>query len=471
MATTTAATGTSVPVTATQLSSSTTAATVTTPTSTSPAVVPTPPTLTSITTPHVPIPHRGVNYRGKLVLAPMVRSGELPSRLLALHYGADLVWGPETVDHSLIGATRRINPRNNMIEYTRQPSHANSPAAGYSETVIYRLDPTREKNRLVFQLGTSDPDRAVAAARFVAPDVAGIDVNAGCPKPFSISGGMGAALLRTPEKLAGILEALVREIPPAFGIGISVKIRLLETAPETEALVRRLVRTGITGLTIHCRTTPMRPRERAIRGQLRMVREVCHEAGVACLMNGDVEGRDQADGLVAEFGVDGAMIATAAEKNPSCFRGAAAGGMAPWQDAVTRYLRYAMEAENKLSNTKYLLGQMIPGKAPQYRIVQAARSYVAFAQAMGQEGEEEAMRMARETDRVLGLGEFEVKPEPKGKQKNKQKQQQQQPQQNVEKKRKREDEEEASGEPAKRVADALEAVPVPAPPTAASVAV
>lgn len=41
----------------------------------------------------VPIPSRGVDYRGKLVLAPMVRSGELPSRLLALHYGADLVWG------------------------------------------------------------------------------------------------------------------------------------------------------------------------------------------------------------------------------------------------------------------------------------------------------------------------------------------------------------------------------------------
>lgn len=41
----------------------------------------------------VPIPARGVDYRGKVVLAPMVRSGELPSRLLALHYGADLVWG------------------------------------------------------------------------------------------------------------------------------------------------------------------------------------------------------------------------------------------------------------------------------------------------------------------------------------------------------------------------------------------
>ena len=41
----------------------------------------------------VPIPRRGVDYRGKVVLAPMVRSGELPTRLLALEYGADLVWG------------------------------------------------------------------------------------------------------------------------------------------------------------------------------------------------------------------------------------------------------------------------------------------------------------------------------------------------------------------------------------------
>lgn len=41
----------------------------------------------------VPIPARGVDYRGKVVLAPMVRSGECPSRLLALKYGADLVWG------------------------------------------------------------------------------------------------------------------------------------------------------------------------------------------------------------------------------------------------------------------------------------------------------------------------------------------------------------------------------------------
>lgn len=33
-----------------------------------------------------------LNYANKVVLAPMVRIGNLPMRLLALHHGADLVY-------------------------------------------------------------------------------------------------------------------------------------------------------------------------------------------------------------------------------------------------------------------------------------------------------------------------------------------------------------------------------------------
>lgn len=33
-----------------------------------------------------------IDYRNKLILAPMVRIGTLPTRLLALDYGADLVY-------------------------------------------------------------------------------------------------------------------------------------------------------------------------------------------------------------------------------------------------------------------------------------------------------------------------------------------------------------------------------------------
>lgn len=36
------------------------------------------------------------------VLAPMVRTGELPTRLMALKYGADLVWGEPSFSPTLI---------------------------------------------------------------------------------------------------------------------------------------------------------------------------------------------------------------------------------------------------------------------------------------------------------------------------------------------------------------------------------
>ncbi|OIW35250.1 tRNA-dihydrouridine synthase [Coniochaeta ligniaria NRRL 30616] len=352
----------------------------------------------------VPIPANGVDYRGKVVLAPMVRSGELPSRLLALHYGADLVWGPETVDHALIGTTRHVNPTTGMIEFTKPPPNAHpskknlgSPPA---PQLIYRLDPVRERRRLIFQLGTSDPSRAVAAARLVAPDVAGIDVNAGCPKPFSTSGGMGAALLKTPDKLCAILRALVEAVVPEFEVGVSVKIRLLETPAETESLVRALCRTGITGLTIHCRTAPMRKTEPVKREQLRMIVGVCREYGVACLINGDVTGRDEGVRLAEEYGADGAMIATAAEKNSSCFRTAEQGGLAGWREVVERYLRFAMEVENKFGNTKYLLNILIPGREPVLKKTHGAQSYVAVCELLGYT---DLIEQARVVDDRLGL--------------------------------------------------------------------
>jgi len=349
----------------------------------------------------VPIPPRGVDYRGKVVLAPMVRSGELPSRLLALHYGADLVWGPETVDRSMIGTTRRYNEATKTIEWTRKPSQGSkAPPDDVKDSIIYRVHPSLEGDKHIFQIGTSNPDLAVQAARLVAADVRGIDVNAGCPKPFSTHDGMGAALLRTPDKLCTILEALVSNITPEFQIGISVKIRILETPPETEALVRRLVATGITALTVHCRTTPMRPRERAIRGQLRMVRDICHEAGVACLMNGDVESRDHAATLVQEYGVDGAMIATCAEKNSSCFRPASLGGTAPWEQVVEQYVKFAMDVHNKFGNTKYLLCQLVPGKSQTYRHLQPAKSYYAVCEALGHT---HLLERAREVDIAIGV--------------------------------------------------------------------
>lgn len=221
---------------------------------------------------------------------------------------------------------------------------------------------------------------------------------------------MGAALLRTPDILCSVLEALVKEVGERWEIGISVKIRLLETPQETEALVRRLVKTGITGLTIHCRTTPMRPRERAIREQLSMIADVCRDAGVACLMNGDVANRDQAVELAKQYGCDGGMIATAAEKNPSCFRSQAEGGPLGWREVVAEYVANAIAVENRWGNTKFLLTNMIPGREEAHKKMTQSKGYADVCQALGLL---DLVEQGRRVDEVLEIKPKETKAEKK----------------------------------------------------------
>lgn len=50
-----------------------------------------------------------LNYENKLILAPMVRIGTLPMRLLALDYGADVVYTEELIDWKLLRSFRREN--------------------------------------------------------------------------------------------------------------------------------------------------------------------------------------------------------------------------------------------------------------------------------------------------------------------------------------------------------------------------
>jgi len=336
---------------------------------------------TSAATKRVLIPSKGVDYRGKIVLAPMVRSGELPSRLTALKYGADLVWGPEIIDRALVETVRRVDPNTQTIDFVK-PANKNNPHP--HELQVFRVH-TAEKGKLICQLGTASPKLAVEAAKLVAKDVSGIDVNAGCPMLFSTTGaqslstrhfgGMGAALLQTPELFIAILEALVKEVGQPENIGISTKIRILKDPKQTASLVEALVATGITGLTVHCRTATMRSSERAIRDQLRMVADICRNAGVACLMNGDVNSRDEAIRLAEEYGVDGAMIARAAEADLSVFRSAAQGGKAQWRELVQDYIDFAFSVENHFLSTKHMLGRLIPGKTGEFALCHTAKSY------------------------------------------------------------------------------------------------
>lgn len=281
--------------------------------------------------------------------------------------------GPETVDKAIIGAVRTPNLRTNTIDFIKASARADGK-------IIFRTLPSAEKGKLIFQLGTASPELAVEAAKVVAGDVDGIDVNSGCPKHFSIHAGMGAALLKAPEKLVAILTALVNEVGTPYSVPISVKIRLLEPHSETVELVRRLCLTGISRLTVHCRTIPMRPREPAVRDVLTSIASVCRASGVKVFANGDVDSRAHALQLCEEYGVDGCMIARAAETNMSVFR---AEGALPWREVAEEFLRTAVSVESHFTNTKFCLGHVIPGKSEYYSKVIRSRTYDQVFEVLG----------------------------------------------------------------------------------------
>ncbi|KAJ1664863.1 tRNA-dihydrouridine synthase 2 [Coemansia sp. RSA 1813] len=320
-------------------------------------------------------------YRNGFFLAPMVRIGTLPMRLLSLKYGADLVWTPEIVDLSIIGCERQVISRTGVISYIK----------GGKDVFTTHPD---EKEKVIFQLGSAQPETALAAAKIVEQDVSGFDLNCGCPKRFSVQGSMGAALLSDPDRLCSILETLVQNV----SVPVTCKIRVFDDEEKTLELVRRIAKTGISALTVHCRTKNMRPREKALWHRLRsIVDEIPH---LPVVLNGDIFKYEDIQRAKDLTGATSVMTARGAAANPSIFRSE---GMIDTMEAVIEYAKLAVRTWNIYYNTKYTLLQMYPHtKSQQYVVVRNSKTYKALCESLGLEEfyREEGVNFAKITTDV-----------------------------------------------------------------------
>jgi len=126
-------------------------------------------------------------------------------------------------------------------------------------------------------------------------------------------------LLTNPDLLCSILTALRSAMPPE--ITVSAKIRLLPDQADTLKLVERIVNTGVSALTVHCRTRTMRPRERALIERLKEIVLFVEGMGkeIAVIANGDCLSTQDALRVREMTAAHSCMVATAAEANPTCF--------------------------------------------------------------------------------------------------------------------------------------------------------
>uniref|UniRef100_A0A8C6TWJ9 Dihydrouridine synthase 2 n=1 Tax=Neogobius melanostomus TaxID=47308 RepID=A0A8C6TWJ9_9GOBI len=321
-------------------------------------------------------------------LAPMVRVGTLPMRLLALDYGADVVYCEELIDIKMAQCQRVVNEVLDTVDFVAP-----------DDRVMFRTC-EREKDRVVFQMGTADPDRALTVAKLVEQDVAAIDVNMGCPKEYSTKGGMGAALLSDPDKI----EAILRKLVGGVNKPVTCKIRILPSLEDTISLVKRIEKTGVAAIAVHGRFKEERPRHPV---HCDYIQAVANAVSIPVIANGGSLDPVKTYANIEEFrkasGASSVMLARAAMWNPSVFRSK---GLLPLETVMEEYLKYAIRYDNHAFNTKYCLCQMLRDKVetPQGKLVQAAQTNAEFRCEYFQQVQEEhqVKRDALQTNSLHG---------------------------------------------------------------------
>ena len=155
------------------------------------------------------------------------------------------------------------------------------------------------------QLMGSDPAcLADNAARLAEMGAEGIDLNFGCPAKVVNRHGGGAALLREPHRLAGIVEAVRRAVPAH--LPVSAKMRLgYDHDEDAVDCAQALVAGGASELVVHARTKAQGYRPPAWWAK---VAEVRAAVAVPVVANGEIWNVDDALRCRSESGCADLML-------------------------------------------------------------------------------------------------------------------------------------------------------------------
>lgn len=329
----------------------------------------------------------------------MVRASTTPLRTLALQYGADFVYTEELVDRSISETIRVVNERLGTTDYVKDTSKLSAKvrrrlARDGGPPLLLRIDPRREQGRLVCQIGSGEPELALAAAMHVHKDVSSLDINMGCPKKFSVSGGMGSALLTDPERASRILRTLATNVPRP----VSAKIRLLPETQQTMDLLTALIERGqAKAVAIHARRVGDPEIKPAQWNDLEEVLALARSKfpHTRFLVNGDFYTRQEWIDFQQRTGADGVLWARPALYNLSLFRkpptdsatttngsvkyGYSSPLLMDRTTVIQEYLQHSIRYETHYKNVKYVIAEMMnTRRTPSPRIPYLAAPQEAF---------------------------------------------------------------------------------------------
>ena len=190
---------------------------------------------------------------------------------------------------------------------------------------IAKMHTLEEEAPVAVQIYGSLPDAMVDAAKMAdkAAELAGghgadiIDINFGCPVSKIAGRGAGSGMMREPDKLVAITEAIVKAVPDK---PVTVKTRLGwdDSSKIIVELAERLQDVGVAALTIHGRTRCQMYKGEADWTLIGAVKDN-PRMHIPIIGNGDINSAAKAKEAFDKYGVDGIMVGRASFGHPWIF--------------------------------------------------------------------------------------------------------------------------------------------------------
>ncbi len=224
----------------------------------------------------------------RVVLAPMAGVTDKPFRVLCKRLGAGLCVSEMTTSDPRFWSTAKSR---------------------------HRMDHAGEPDPISVQIAGTVPQVMAEAARYNVDHGAQIvDINMGCPAKKVCNAWAGSALMREPELVARILEAVVA----AVDVPVTLKIRTGWDHDQRNApLIARIAeQSGIAALAVHGRT---RDQQYAGSAEYDTIAAIKAQLSIPVIANGDIDSPRKAAAVLAHTGCDAVMVGRAAQGRPWIF--------------------------------------------------------------------------------------------------------------------------------------------------------
>ena len=228
-----------------------------------------------------------ITIKNKVVLAPMAGICNSAYRTIIKEMGAGLIFAEMVSDKAIYYGSKKTIDMLYMTDYERP---------------------------IVQQIFGSDKESFVMAAKYIYenmhPDI--IDINMGCPVPkVALRAQAGSALLKNPDKVYEIVEAVVQSVQ----IPVTVKIRSGWDSNNINAveIAKICEKAGASAITVHPRT---RSQGYSGKADWSIIKKVKENVSIPVIGNGDILTCFDAKRMIDETNCDAVMIGRGVLGNP-----------------------------------------------------------------------------------------------------------------------------------------------------------